>query len=250
MDTASFESLLAEGLPPERPLTVEDLIERELDAGVTLGPFHRQWLLERAPWQVRRNLASAAQRRAVYAARQGFASMDVRDFPPVSFTAIASTVTETNLWVAADWTPIAADEVKAGKVYKVSFGGIISNTGTPTVIFTPRYGQSATPASNVTLGASPTVTTVTGLANHSFYGEFTLGFRQIAVAASGATGTGNGFVTFGNASANSTTAIMGGTVATTLDNIADQGLIVSLTWGTSSASNTCTCQWVVLRSYN
>jgi hypothetical protein len=33
-------------------------------------------------------------------------------------------------------------------------------------------------------------------------------------------------------------------VPTTISNVAASGLIVSITWGTSSASNTITCQWV------
>ena len=78
-------------------------------------------------------------------ARQGFASLDVNDFPPASFTPVANSASETNLWTPAIWTPIPANDMRAGKIYKLSFGGIISTTGTPTIIFTPRCGQSTTP---------------------------------------------------------------------------------------------------------
>ena len=37
--------------------------------------------------------------------------------------------------------------------------------------------------------------------------------------------------------------VMGGTVASTVDNTAAIGMILSLTWGTSQANNTATCQW-------
>jgi hypothetical protein len=73
---------------------------------------------------------------------------------------------------------------------------------------------------------------------------FTLAIRSLGLAASGCTATGNGFIVIGGL----TTAVgvvqsMGGTVATTLDNTATTGLILSNTWGTNNASNTVTCQW-------
>jgi hypothetical protein len=231
-------------------LSVSEIIEREIDAGQAFGPFHRQWLLERAPEKVRRQLELARLFPDIMNSRQGFASMDVNDFPPASFTAVANTTAETNLWTPAIWTPIPANDMRAGKVYKVQYGGIISNTGTPTLIFTPRCGQSATPSSNVSLGVSPTITTTTGLSNHALYGEFILGIRTLGIAAAGATGTGNGFVCFGNASAPASTVAMGAAIPTTLDNTVATGLIVSITWGAASASNTLTCQWATIRSYN
>ncbi len=115
--------------------------------------------------------------------------------------------------------------------------------------WTPRCGQSSTPSSNVTLGASNATAPPASLTTQAWYGEFTLGIRTIGLAASGATGTGNGFVVVqGAAAATGIMYVMGGSVPTTLDNTAATGLIVSLT--ISVASQSYTCQWVVLRSYN
>lgn len=62
-----------------------------------------------------------------------------------------TTNTITPLWVAAQWTPIYANDPKAGKIYVVKAGGIItSGTAGSTLIITPRYGTGGT-----ALGASP-----------------------------------------------------------------------------------------------
>lgn len=182
--------------------------------------------------------------------RQSFTAADIADFSPASHTAIASTTTRTNLWAPALWTPIAAYDPKPGKVYILRCGGIISTTGTPTIVFNPTFGQSATPASNIALGATTTWTLGT-LSSAPWYAEFVLGFRQLGIAASGATCTGNGFVVVGGAAgAVGQSVPMGGTVVTTADHTTAQGLTLDMTWGTSSASNTITAQWTCLQSLN
>jgi hypothetical protein len=182
--------------------------------------------------------------------RQTFTAADVAQFPPASHTAVANTVTRTNLWVPALWTPVNAFDPQPGKVYELRCGGIISTTGTPTIVFNPTWGQSATPASNVALGATTTWTLGT-LTNAPWDAIFTLGFRQLGIAASGATCTGNGHVIVGGAAAAVGQAVpMGGTVVTTADHTTAQGMCLDVTWGTASASNTITAQWTLLRSLN
>ena len=184
-------------------------------------------------------------------ARQGFTSADVVDFPPASFAAVANTVTRTNLWTPAIWTSIPAFDMRAGKMYRMTAGGIISTTGAPTVIFNPTFGQSTTPATNIALGASTTTATGTGLANASWFVDFVLGCRQIGVAASTATITGNGSIQIGGPAATASIGLaLGGTVVTTADQTTAQGLCLDITWGTASASNTITCQWANVRSLN
>lgn len=182
--------------------------------------------------------------------RQSFAASDITDFSPASHTAVANTTTRTNLWVPALWTPIAALDPKPGKIYRLCAGGIISTTATPTIVFNPTFGQSATPASNIALGATTTWTLGT-LSSAPWYAEFILGFRQLGIAASGATCTGNGFVVVGGASgAVGQSVPMGGTVVTTADHTTAQGMVLDVTWGAASASNTITCQWTALQSLN
>lgn len=182
--------------------------------------------------------------------KQSFVSSDVSDFPPASHTPVANTVTRTNLWVPAIWTPIPALDPRAGKMYQLRCGGIISTTGTPTIIFNPTFGSSVTPGSNVALGATTTFTLGT-VTTSAWYAEFIVGFRQIGVAASGSTATGNGFVVVsGAAGAVSQCVAMGSTVPTTIDQTTTQGMCLDVTWGAASASNTITAQWTSIQSIN
>jgi hypothetical protein len=240
-----------------RSLTTEDVIEREIAAGQPFGPMHQRWQLDRAPTHVVRMLRRAKDSPLV-ASRQGFMGMDTGDANPSSFTSIDTTVTESCLWcnpkttsLQTTWAAIPAGDMRAGKVYKVSCGGTIAVTSTPTCIWTPRVGPNATAANaaNLSMGASPTITSVASL-NHPFYGEFTMVVRSLGLLASLATTAGSGFVTYGNASATGTMAVMGGTIPTTVDQTVLSGLLINLTWGTSSASNTCVCTWVVMQSAN
>lgn len=234
------------------PFTLAELVEMEHAAGKKFGPMHRQWLIgnPRVPESIRRNLELAAKFPGIVATRQGFMGSDVNDFPPASFTAVTASATETNLWTPNIWTPIPANDMRAGKYYKVSFGGVFTSTATQGLLtFTPRVGQSATPSSNVTLGASNVTAPAASLTGQAFYGEFTMGVRSIGLAASGATVTGNGFaVTQGAAAATGIMYVMGGTVPATADNTAASGLVVSLTISVTSQSYTC--QWAVIQSGN
>lgn len=234
--------------------SLDELIDKERES-LRCGPFERSWLLERAPERARRYLEKGKQFPDIFnMANSAFNSPGEGQpvAPPSSFTPVATTNSETNLWTPAIWTPVAANTLYAGKVMKVSYGGIFStSSAAPTSTWTPRSGQSSTPGSNVTLGATTATTMIASLSNVPFYGEFTLAIRALGLAASGATGTGNGFVVLGGLTvAAGIVQSMGATVATTIDNTSNSGLIVSQTWGTSAAANTLTCQWTFLRSFN
>lgn len=235
-----------------RKFTTEDIIEREIAAGVPFGPFHRSWLHDKAPERVRRYLELGAKHpdlvgmpASQYTGTEGAVSAN-----PSSFTAVTASATDTMLWVPAIWTPIPANSVRAGAVYKISFGGIFSSTATQGVLtWTPRYGQSGTVGNNPTMGASNATAPAASLTNAAWYGEFTATIRALGLAAAGGTITGNGFViTQGAAAATGTMYVMGGTVPTAFDNTAASGLVVSLT--ISVASQSYQCQWVTpVRSY-
>jgi hypothetical protein len=242
-------------------MTIEELVQKEHEAGVQFGPFHRQWLMQRAPKTVRRDLEMAARFPNLVAARQGFASMDVNDANTAAFGAVASTAAEANIVGATQglinqFCAIPANDARAGKVYEVRFGGIYSNTGTPTMIWTPRWGNSTTVATNVTLGASPTVTTITGTTNLAVYGEFLCTIRTAPPGATAGTAYGTGLVAMQipvTSSQNSMDITLGntsGAIDTTGQGTAGCGLTINLTWSASSASNTFTCQWFLLRSLN
>jgi hypothetical protein len=183
--------------------------------------------------------------------RQYFAGLDVTDSPPASHTAVANTTTRTNLWAQTLWTPVAANDPRAGKIYKLACGGIIQTTATPTIVFNFTWGTSATPSSNIALGASTTFTLGTIPASSPWYGEFTLTFRSLGIAAAGATATGNGFVTVpGAAGAIGQIVPCGGTVVTTIDQTIAGAMVLDVTWSAASASNTITAQWSYIQTLN
>ena len=172
-----------------------------------------------------------------------------QDVNPTSFTAVASTTTETNLWVPAIWTPIPANDAVPGANYKVAAGGVFGTKANPVGTFTlrPRWGQSGTASSNTLLGASGAFTFAVSLSALAWYAEFTFAIRTVGATG---TGTGNGCGLFRNGtSATATCLNIGGTVAT-IDTTVAQGLVLTAQWATSNASNTITCQWVEMVAYS
>ena len=238
----------------------DEIIEKERAGMGGYGPFERAWYLNRKTTKgtLRRLLEHVNDGQVVVrdgqlhplirgaSKAQFWGGVGQASAAISSFTAVGTTTSETNLWVPAIWTPIPANDMVAGTIYKLAYGGIFSTSSSaPTSTWTPRCGQSATPATNITLGATTASTMIASLASVPFYGEFFVVIRALGLAASGATGTGNGTVSIGGiTTAVGVTQVMGGSVATTIDNTAATGLIISQTWSASSASNTLTCQWV------
>lgn len=71
--------------------------------------------------------------------------------PPITAPSAYSTTTIVPLWPAAAFTPIYANDPKAGKIYCVRAGGLITmSVNTATLIITPKYGTGG-----VALGPSP-----------------------------------------------------------------------------------------------
>ena len=139
---------------------------------------------------------------------------------------------------------IPANSMNAGKGYRQEAGGVLgTSSAAPTWLWTPRIGQSATPSSNITCGASTAITSTASLAAVPWNGYFQFVVRSLGLAASGAATTGTGQIVIGNLTTASATAVaFGGTVTSTVDNTAATGIIFSITWGTSQANNTATGQ--------
>ena len=235
------------GAPDDvRRLTVDDLVEREREGGNPFGPFHRSWLMNRSPEKVRRLIELARLRPDLVGmpapSFAGFSGGIVAN--PSSFTAVSASATETQFWVPAIWTPIPADSMYAGQVYRSMCGGVFTSTGTQGLLtFTPRYGQSSTVGNNVSGGASNITAPPASLTKQAWYSEFNWTVRALGLAASGATVTGNGFALVqGAAAATGIVYVIGGTVAATIDNTAASGYVLDLT--ISVASQSYTCQWV------
>lgn len=225
---------------------VDEIIDMEREQ-TFLGPFERARLLEKAPEKVHRLLEKARLHPDIVCANSPFASpVGQPAGAPSSFTAVASTNVETNLWVPSIWSPIPANDMQAGKVYEHKSGGVLgTSSAAPTATWTPRVGQSATPSSNVSMGASTGTTMIASLSAVPWFSQFTFTIRALGLAASGASATGNGFVVIGGlTTAAGIVQSIGSTVASTVDNTAATGYILSLTWGTNQANNTATVQFV------
>ena len=111
--------------------------------------------------------------------------------PPTSFTPVASTNAGDEPLGAAIWTPIGGNTMSAGSMYQANAGGVLgTSSSAPTALWTPRMGQSATPASNITLGATTASTMIASFSAVPWSWQFTVNIRSLGLAASGATGAG------------------------------------------------------------
>lgn len=250
------------------PQTIAELIDCEQEAGQPFGPFHQHWLKERAPQRVKRHLKMAREYpNLIGMAQQGFASHEFGTGATAAFTARNTSTAELNI-MGADaagvcpqamvnqFSAIPANHATAGRIYLVKCGGIYGNTATPTLIITPRWGSSTTVATNVTLGASGTFTTITGTSALPYFIQFVFTIRTAPPGATLGTGYGTGYVKLGipvTSSQFMTDLYIGGTAATidtTGQGTAGCGLTMNATWSASSASNTSTLQWWSLQSLN
>lgn len=143
-----------------------------------------------------------------------------------SAVTVASTAAETALLSMA----IPAADPVAAAVYKLSGWGIYSTTGTPTLAFGLRHGGAA----GTFIAAVPAITTGSGLSNALFDIEALLAFYdtthvvgkiRLLLGTSASTDAASGYVA-------SPTASVAVTVATA------KAMTLTVTWGTSSSSNT------------
>jgi hypothetical protein len=241
-------------------LRLEDIVERERSVGIRGGVFEREWLRKHRPF-------SSPLHKAFHRMPQtSFTGIpdNLAGFPTAAFAARNTSAAELSmLGDTANGAPPAAmiqqfcalspNDARAGKSYEVMFGASYGITGTPTIIFTPRWGSSTTIGTNVSLGVSPTMTTVASPTN--FFGHFVFGIRTAPPGATLGTGIGHGFVLLGNSGTTpyGIHGVVGGTAATidtSGQGTAGLGLQFGVTWGTSSASNTYTPQWYIVRSIN
>jgi hypothetical protein len=169
-------------------------------------------------------------------------------------TAVANTTTETTLFSAPT---IPANYLQDGRTLRLTAYGKYSTTGTPTMIFTLRYG---TATGGVVICKTAACTTPTGVTNAMWAVNILLTVRS-----NGAAGTvmGNGTATVFAAVAGTVASATGEALVTpmtnggvvtpaaaTCDLTADTALTLTLTWSAASASNTATGLNYMLESLN
>jgi len=162
-------------------------------------------------------------------------------------TALVATGAEA-LWIGATYTPIFANDPKAGKIYTIKAGGIMSTGASGTLILVPQYGALG----GTTLGTSQTVTVPINMTAVPWKLEFDLVFRVIDPAGAGAStciGTGT-FTTAGFTSAPaagvSCSFPFGGTSAA-VNATANSGITISKTL---SVAGSITVQYAYIFSRN
>lgn len=134
--------------------------------------------------------------------------------PPVTAPLSANTATTAvDMWSGPQFTPIFGNDPKAGKIYVVEAGGIISTGASGTLTISPFYGGSG----GVALGASGAQTTTVSVTNIPWFLKFILVFRTIGAAGANSTVTCTGtFECSGVAgTAGSSNGITFGSTATT-----------------------------------
>lgn len=140
---------------------------------------------------------------------QGFQGAPIID-PPVAALGTLSATTIEDMWPGITWTPIFANDARAGKVYHVRMFGTCSLTG-GTAIITPQWGPAGT-----TLGVSLTQGTVT-ITITAMYLAFDLLVQSVGAAGANSKVIGAGFWACGggvvSGTANPNLVTFGGTQA-------------------------------------
>lgn len=178
--------------------------------------------------------------------RQLFQDGPYIDTHVASGTALVATAAEA-LWIGATFTPIFANDPKAGKIYTIKAGGIMSTGASGTLILIPQYGVLG----GTTLGTSQTVTMPINMSGVAWKLEFDLVFRVIGAAGANSTCIGTGtFVTapFVSAPAVGISCVIpfGGTSAS-VDATVNSGLTISKTL---SVAGSMTVQYAYIFSRN
>ena len=109
--------------------------------------------------------------------------------PPVTAPLSANAATTAvDMWSGPQFTPIFANDPKAGKVYVVEAGGFLSTGASGTLTISPFYGGSG----GVALGASGAQTVVINLTNIPWFLKCIVVFRTIGAAGANSTVTCTG----------------------------------------------------------
>jgi hypothetical protein len=169
--------------------------------------------------------------------------------PPVSAPLSANAATTAvDMWTGATYTPIYANDPKAGKIYVVEAGGIVSTGASGTLTISPFYGTSG----GVALGASAAATVPVSITNQPWMLRFVVVFRTIGAAGANSTLTCTGVLEFSGvaATADSNASITFGSTSTTSTSV-DATLNKDITiQKTLSVAGSWSTNWAYIYSIN
>lgn len=179
------------------------------------------------------------------------------------FSAVASTASETSLLGGVNDLPLIPatfwqNKLGRGRAIRILARGVLSTTSTPTIVFQVRLGTTGGSSflSGTSVGVSATITTASGVTNQWWELLLELTCYTPGIGAGNTTLSGSGYVKSPGGFASpfeyalEPTTPPTATWTATVDNSVIQFPNVSITWGTSSASNTATCKQLFLYGLN
>ena len=174
------------------------------------------------------------------------------------FAAVASTAAEASLLGTLNEQPVIPATYFLGRERRavlIEAQGVFSNTSTPTLVFQVRFGATAGASflSGTSVGVSPAITTTGSVTNKWWYLRLLLACNTPGVGTGNASLSGAGYVTstgFTSPQPLEPTTPDTATWTSTIDAAVTQYVNLSVTWGTSSASNTITCKQLWLWGLN
>jgi hypothetical protein len=168
--------------------------------------------------------------------------------PPVTAPAAYSTTTIAPLWPAAAWTPIFANDPKAGKIYCVRAGGIITmSVNTCSLLITPKYGTGG-----IALGAGP-AQILPIMTNIPWFLQAELVFRSIGVAGNNSACVLSGVMLIQGTLATpgaGTVVPFGSTGNVSVDATINANVEVNTTLGGTTGAPSIQCLWAYIFSRN
>ncbi len=145
-----------------------------------------------------------------------------------------------------------------GRTIKIEASGVLSTTGTPTIIFQLRMGTTSGSATltGASIGVTQAITTSSGVTNKRWALEATItcytpgvGTGNTTLSGSGEVRSPGGFASPFNYPVEITTPDTA-TWTQTIDCSLQQYINLSATWSASSSSNTITCKQLLMHALN
>lgn len=179
------------------------------------------------------------------------------------FTAVANTGSEASILGGLNEQPYLpatffTGPYRIGRTFRVSLKGILSTTGTPTIVFQVRSGTTAGSSvlSGTSIGVTAAITTASSVTNQYWELWLEMTMDVPGVGTGNCTLSGAGLVLSPGGFASPFMYPLEPTLPPTatwtaaIDSSLTQWLNASVTWGAASSSNTITCKSCLLYGWN
>ena len=167
--------------------------------------------------------------------------------PPLTDPLSADTATTAvSMWSGAQFTPIFANDAKAGKIYVVEASGLITTAATGALTISPGLGTSSP---GTTLGASVAQTVPVSSPSGPWFLKMILVVRTVGAAGANSTCMAGGYFNSGGvaATANSGLNVMFGGTSCAFDATVNNFVTIQKTL---SVAGSFTTRWAFIYSIN